>query len=372
MSNLSLSNVLNPRPGWYRGDLHAHTNASDGVYPSPVLVEIAEAEGLDFLAITDHNSIDALSQLGDRSSLLIIPGMEVTLDHGDFNVFGMLDRRDWMKQICTGQMRVPLRGRYPTTTDLMRSTAAAGLLNSINHPILPPWEWRYGATDLRYVHCLEVCNDPYYPDNAHANPQAVALWTAWLNAGYRITAVGGSDYHYPPRPAEGDPGMRLGLPSTYVWAEELSVLAILKGLRERRAYVSVGPQVTFQARANSTMYGVGEDLGQLSGEIEFTASVAVGNAPARAQILKNGRVMAEGLMRDSREGLVVQTAADPARSDWYRLDVLDQGGQRLAITNPIFVGPAYVPRLNKYSDFVDLSGRDRAARLGESEEVPME
>jgi hypothetical protein len=332
---------------------------------------MAEAEGLDFLAITDHNSIQALSQLGDRSSLLIVPGLEVTLDHGDFNVFGIHDRRDWMEQICTGQMRVPLKGRYPTTTDLMRSTAAAGLLNSINHPILPPWEWRYGNTDLRYVHCLEVCNDPYYPDNAHANPQAVALWTAWLKAGYRITALGGSDYHYPPRPAEGDPGMRLGLPSTYVWAEELSVLAIVRGLRERRAYVSTGPEVTFYARAHGNVYGIGDDLGQLGGKIEFTASVAASQAAARAQILKNGRVIAEKPVRDGRARLVVQTAADPASSDWYRLDVLDQTGQWLAITNPIFVGRARVPRLHKYSDFIDLSGDGQAARPDESQEVPM-
>jgi hypothetical protein len=366
MPDLLSSEVLNPRPGWYRGDLHAHTNASDGIYPASMLVELARAEGLDFLAITDHNSIQALSELREGPSLLIVPGLEVTLDHGDFNVFGVCDRSDWMEQICAGQMRIPLQGRYATTTDLMRRTEAAGLLNSINHPLLSPWEWRYGTTDLRYVHCLEVCNDPYYPDNARANPQAVALWTAWLNAGYRMTAVGGSDYHYPPRPAERDPGMRLGLPSTYVLAKELSVPAIVEGLREGRAYVSVGPQVMFQARAGSTVYDIGGDLGQLSGEIEITAGVAAGHSAACAQIVKNGQVVAEKVMGEDHDSLAIRTAADAASSDWYRLDVLDRSGQLLAITNPIFVGPARVPRFHKYSDFVDLTDGGQVVQPGRS------
>jgi len=79
MSTLSLSQVLNPEAGWYRGDFHAHTNASDGVYPPATLAGIARAEGLDFVAITDHNTIEALSELSQRPGLLIIPGVEVTL-----------------------------------------------------------------------------------------------------------------------------------------------------------------------------------------------------------------------------------------------------------------------------------------------------
>lgn len=253
MAYFSLSKMINPRPGWYRGDFHVHTNASDGDYPPSLVVALARAEGLDFVAITDHNTIEPFSELSKSPDFLVVPGIEITLDGGHLNIFGMEGWRDWMEDIYVGQIRVPLMGRYPTTIELMRRTSMEGLLNSINHPTLQPWEWRDGATDLRYVHCLEVWNDPYWPDNVHANPQAVALWTAWLNAGYRITAIGGSDYHHPPRPEEGKPGERLGLPSTYVYAEELSAAAILEGLRQRRAYVSMGPRVTFQARADGAM-----------------------------------------------------------------------------------------------------------------------
>jgi hypothetical protein len=349
----SLSKMINPRPGWYRGDFHVHTNASDGDYPPSLVVELARAEGLDFVAITDHNTIEPFSELSKSPDFLVVPGVEITLDGGHLNIFGVANWHDWMEDICVGQIRVSLMGRYPTTTGLMRRTSMEGLLNSINHPTLQPWEWRDGATDLRYVHCLEIWNAPYYPSNVYANPQAVALWTAWLNAGYRITAIGGSDYHHPPRPKEGKPGQRLGLPSTYVYAEELSVVAILEGLRQRRAYVSIGPQVAFQAQADEIVYGIGADLGEQSGEIEFIAIVLPdGPRTARAQIVKNGEVIAETLIQGGQGSLQCGAAAEPACSDWYRLDVFDQNGQMLAITNPIFVGPRRIPCLHKYGDLV--------------------
>jgi hypothetical protein len=97
-----------------------------------------------------------------------------------------------------------------------------------DYPRLHPWDWRFYETDLRYVHCVELWNDLYWPGHVFTNPKTVELWTNWLNAGYRVTAIGGSDYHYPPKPDEGKPGERLGQPTTFVYAEELSAPAILE------------------------------------------------------------------------------------------------------------------------------------------------
>lgn len=358
--SLSLSKVLNPQAGWYRGDFHAHTNFSDGYYSPAQLVEVARAEGLDFITITDHNTIDAFSKFGEEPTIIIIPGLEATLKNGHFNVFGMEGWLDWMEHICTGQNTPELTGIYGTTTALMKRTSSQGLLNSINHPLLPwdpPLEWRDMETDLRYVDCLEIWNDPSWPDNVHANPQAMALWTDWLNAGYRITAIGGSDYHEPvPKPGEDKPPERLGLPSTYVYAEELSGAAILEGLRRRRAYVSMGARVTFQAQADGRAYEIGADLGELSGAIEFTATVLDSPSSARAQIVKNGHVISEVPVESGQASLRCSDKAIPTHSDWYRLNVADQDEQMLAITNPIFVGPRRRPDSHTYGDFVTTSG----------------
>ncbi len=137
--SLSLLKVLNPQAGWYRGDFHAHTHYSDGIHTPAQLVEVARAEGLDFITITDHNTIDALSKFGEEPTILIIPGLEVTLKEGHFNVLGMEGWLDWMEHILTGKNIPELTGIYGTITALMQRTSSQGLLNSINHPLLP-WE----------------------------------------------------------------------------------------------------------------------------------------------------------------------------------------------------------------------------------------
>ena len=195
-SPLSLTQVYNPNAGWYRGDFHAHTHFSDGVLSPPELAGLAKAEGLEFFVITDHNAVKAYPNFGEHPGLLIIPGIEVTFKEGHFNVFGVDRDFDWLQPICAGPRALPaLPGAYPTMNDLLAQIAAHGLLNSINHPLLAPWAWCFKDTDLRNVHCLETWNDPSYPDNVRANPRAIALWTSWLNAGHRITAIGGSDFH---------------------------------------------------------------------------------------------------------------------------------------------------------------------------------
>jgi len=99
MSDFSFSKVIKDKPGWYRGDFHVHSDCSDGDYPVGTVTLIAEAEGLDFYAITDHNTIEAFKSLEEEHKTLVIPGLEVTFRLGHFNVFGLRDWADWMEGI---------------------------------------------------------------------------------------------------------------------------------------------------------------------------------------------------------------------------------------------------------------------------------
>lgn len=350
---LSLNTVIKPEAGWYRGDFHAHTTFSDGYYTPLELIDVARTEKLDFFAITDHNTVDALSAFDPPADILIIPGTEITLKEGHFNIFGIEDSPNWLTQIQTGENRVTLQGNLNSFTNLMQQTAANGLLNSINHPLLTPWAWLDKATDLRHLHCLEIWNDPDWHDNAHANPRAVAMWTRWLNAGHRITAIGGVDYHFPQHKTGYNQPQRLSRPTTYVYAQELSGAAILEGLRQRRAYVSMGPQVTLQARVNGSTYGIGDDLGELEGAIEFSATVSFGSTPITARLLKNGDELGAASIEAGRGRLQHVDKIEAAQPAWYRLDVLGKNGDILAVTNPIFVGPRPQPARWKYGDFLE-------------------
>lgn len=73
-------------------DLHVHTRKSDGL-PSPCeAIKVAEKKGLDGIAITDHDkaiSEDELDNLKNCSSILVIPGVEVTAREGHIILLGV-------------------------------------------------------------------------------------------------------------------------------------------------------------------------------------------------------------------------------------------------------------------------------------------
>jgi len=234
----------------------------------------------------------------------------------------------------------------------LQESAECGYLNSINHPLLHPWDWNFNDTDLRTIHCVELWNDLYWPPNVSANPQTVQMWTKWLNAGHRITAIGGSDYHYPPRPEENKFGERLGYPATFVYADKLSTEGIMAGLRQQRAYVSKGPQLSFEAEINGEIFGIGADVGEKEGKIKFAATILSKPKAMQAQLVKNGQVIAEVQVKGKKAEVSFSDMLDGNTPAWYRLDVSDADGQKLAITNPIFTGPRREPTLFKYSDFV--------------------
>jgi len=353
---LSLSRIVKPEAGWYRGDFHAHTNFSDGYYPPPELADVARSEALDFFTISDHNTIAAFERFGPQPDLLIIPGVEATFDEVHFNAFGVERQSDWMNVICTGKILTKLDGHYGSFSELLARLAGEGLLNSINHPLLAPWACLDKEIDLRHVHCLEIWNDPSLPDNEQANPQAVELWTRSLNAGHRITAIGGSDYHRPTAVrGERESPERLGHPATYVFANELSGNAILDGLRRRRAYVTLGPLLSFRAFAGDSVYEIGDDLGPIRERMTLAVNVKAGSSAANsvARILKDGQVIGERTFSESQDSpLEVIVEVEPDAPAWYRFDLMGEQGEHLAITNPIFVGPERIPSANTIGDFL--------------------
>ena len=76
---------------WLAGDLHAHTFHSDGVMSVAELAAHAVERGLDFVAVTDHNTVSHHALLGPASSrygVTLLPGQEVTTELGHAGVLG--------------------------------------------------------------------------------------------------------------------------------------------------------------------------------------------------------------------------------------------------------------------------------------------
>lgn len=230
--------LLKPGPAWYRGDLHLHTQHSDGSCPSragkripcPVFrtLEAAAGRELDFVAVTDHNTSAHFQDLAELQvyydDLLVIPGREVTTFHGHANVFGMTAPLDFQ----LGGPRAPDLGR------ILSQVEAAGGLISLNHPGQPSGEACMGCgwtakTDFARIPAIEAINGV----NATGPLSGIPFWEKRLNDGHRITAVGGSDNHDATLT-----GLRsVGVPTTVVHADNLSQDAILAGIRAGHVFI---------------------------------------------------------------------------------------------------------------------------------------
>jgi hypothetical protein len=247
------------RPGWLRGDLHCHTRYSDGdSWPSEVLHAGAEA-GLDFLGVTDHNTVAHLAEYGAGGHGLpvVIPGVEVTTYSGHWNAWGT-DR--WW------EFRTP----DPAAVEqAMREAADSGAFVSVNHPkpYGPAWEF----DTVGSAHAIEVWNGPW----TRFNSFAVDFWEQRLRRGQRLVAVGGSDMHVLRRHTT-DPlrTQALGMPTTWVEADPgAGAVAIIDAMRAGRTFVSAGPagpQIHLQRKGNevevSVWGGSGRTLAVLGGK----------------------------------------------------------------------------------------------------------
>lgn len=313
---------LKAGPGWYRGDLHMHTQHSDGScgsrtgkrIPCPLFrtLEAATARGLDFVAVTEHNTTAHFQDLAELQpyydDLLLIPGREITTFHGHANVFGVTAPLDFQ----LGGPRAPDLGRI-----LDQVEAAKGLI-SINHPGLPSGEACMGCgwtakTDFARIPAIEAINGV----NSEGPLSGIAFWEARLNAGFRITAVGGSDNH-----DAGLPSARgVGTPTTVVWAANLSQDAILDGIRQGRTFVDV--QGTrdrlLDVRADGTALSV-RVAKAAGGRLMFAGSAAAG--------LSDAGPLGEDTSR---------TFDLAGRKGWLRVDVRGPDGKLWLLGNPVYL-----------------------------------
>src|SRR5205085_12034629 len=89
-----------PFAPWLRGELHCHTWHSDGDGSPLERVELARERGLDFLAVTDHNTTSSQHELAGLRDpgLILIRGVEITTFKGHFNAWGSSDWVDFRVQ----------------------------------------------------------------------------------------------------------------------------------------------------------------------------------------------------------------------------------------------------------------------------------
>lgn len=72
-----------------RGDFHLHSTSSDGMQSPTWVMETAATNGVQVLALTDHDSTEGLpeaEEAANRLGLELIPGIEISVRHGEIDV----------------------------------------------------------------------------------------------------------------------------------------------------------------------------------------------------------------------------------------------------------------------------------------------
>jgi len=300
-------NLPEARAGWLRGDLHCHTRYSDGdSWPSEMLHAGAEA-GLDFLGVTDHNTVANLAEYGagGRGRPIVIPGVEVTTYAGHWNAWGT-DR--WW------EFRTP---KASAVERAMTDAADAGAFVSVNHPkpFGPAWEY----DTIRSMHAVEVWNGPW----ARLNSIALDFWESRLRLGQRLVAVGGSDTHIL-RSHDPDPrhAQALGMPTTWVEAGPgPDASAIIDAMRAGRTFVSAGP-------AGPQLYIEPKGSG-------VEVSVRGGGGTTLSVLGDKGAIGAAAV--ESQDWST--TVAVPRASTYVRAQLVAANGELLALTSAMWWPP---------------------------------
>ena len=375
-----------PTGAWYKGDLHAHSEYSDGDSPIAAVIKSAEDRGLDFFTVTDHDT----SLRGNPAhwddpgyhsqKLILLYGIEWTTPLGHANVWSSAP-------FSYADLWAANRAR-----DGVAAAAAAhrqGALFSINHPeAIFTSSWNYPVSPE--TDSIEIWNTMYrFPSrNRRAGH---FFWDDLLKSGRRIPCVGGSDTHQLVRWQSKLFGH--GNPTTWIYAPERTGEALLDGIRAGHVSISYAPdaprldfsadidedgtddvmmgdnifdtdrEVSFIIRSGSneqnntaTSFELGTALismlarGQLSIE-EILGAAAIGDDSNKQSlhgvcVYKSGDLFKAWIVMGDEQSFTFKDR--PIAGDWYRVELIGKPdatlvqhllyGRVLALTNPIYCG----------------------------------
>ena len=335
----SATRIVRTGPGWYAGDLHAHSGHSDGraisksgvATPTPAhrVFDAALAAGLDFVALSDHNTashwldVDRLQPYYD--SLLLLHGREVTTYRGHANTVG---------ETAFGDFRLATPATSPAR--LLADLAAGGAFVSINHPLRPDDETCMGCgwndddpATIQRVHGVEVVNGALRAGSL----DGWLFWARLLNRGHRLTAVGGSDEHTVDAPLD----QNLGTPTTVVYARDLSEAAMVEGLKSGRAYIRTqsvsGPVLDFSAESAGAIFQMGDTIPAIAARF-VTLQVDVKNAEGQiVEWIRRGEPFATEPVANG----VQRRRVEARGGDWFSVIVRSATGQVTALSNAIYI-----------------------------------
>jgi len=261
--------VMPDAPPLLFGDLHGHSNLSDGTgTPEDYYRYARDVAALDVAALTDHDhwGIPFLDETPDHwrrieaaAQSFHAPGRFVTLLGYEWTswVYG---HRHVLHFADEAELRSSVDERFDTPPELWAALAGGPALTFAHHsagePVatdwsIPPDPALEPITEIVSIHGSSESFDTSFPLRGMREGNTVR---DALGRGYRLGFIGSGDSH------DGHPGLAQlateasgGLAGIY--AAEATREAVLEALRARRAYATNGPRIVLDATLDGKPMG---------------------------------------------------------------------------------------------------------------------
>ncbi|WFE21493.1 CehA/McbA family metallohydrolase [Solwaraspora sp. WMMD937] len=320
---------------WYRGDCHLHSVRSTGGELAPAqLTAAARAAGLDFVAVTEHNTTDGYADWVDRTGdLLVICGQEVVTRTGHWLALGLPPGHlvDWRygNDNSDGDDRI---GRQ------LDEVHRAGGLCVVAHPYAPypsgTFEYPYQGFDAVEVWNGQWASDlPWNADNEAALADWAASLVDWahrpaagVGAGGWRPVIGNSDTHL---------AGQIGVPHTVVRAAGRTVDALLAGIAAGHSWIAGSTDVDLSVivSAGDRRADIGERLD--TGGATATVEVEVRGVPSGTVSAHTDRGTAYRVVLSADGAGSLRWRTDATASAFVRVEVRHPDGRLAALSNPV-------------------------------------
>jgi hypothetical protein len=296
-------------PGrFWRGNLHTHSNLSDGALAPAAVVEAYKNAGYDFMQLSEHFiehfDFPIADTRGFRSNnFTTLLGAEL---HAPETRVGEL----WHIVAAGLPLDFPRNRPGETGADVALRAREAGAFIGIAHPAWSQLTLEDGLT-IGSAHAVEIYNHGCAIENDRGD--GWYLLDQMLTGGQRLSAFATDDAHFKTPDHFGG--------WVHVKAESLDPDALLKALKLGHYYSSMGPQI-------HSIDLTGRDISIACSPAD-TITVVCGNSRS---VVRNGRAITEASfdLRKLERGWLMRQP-----SPWFRVVVIDQAGRR-AWSNPIW------------------------------------
>jgi predicted metal-dependent phosphoesterase TrpH len=296
-------------PGrFWRGNLHTHSNLSDGALEPRAVIDAYKHAGYDFMQLSEHFIGNFDFPIADTrsfrsNSFTTLIGAEL---HAPETTVGEL----WHIVAAGLPLDFPRNRDGETGAQVARRAHEAGAFIGIAHPAWSQLTMEDGRA-IDCAHAVEIYNHGCAIENDRGD--GWYLLDQMLTEGHRLSAFATDDAHFKTPDHFGG--------WVHVKAESLDPDALLESLKQGLYYSSMGPQI-------HAIEMNGKEISIACSPVD-TITVLCGTSRT---MVRNGRAITEASfdLAKLEKGWLLKK-----QSAWFRVVVIDNGGKR-AWSNPIW------------------------------------